>query len=237
MLIKHPKPFRLGAMLAITFAGVFLLILSPIFGDGMNGLQFSDNMFNKLSKGSSHFIPRIAEQARRFEGETLSLTIKMDNPEHLQKAPPMLMAAGLLVGVEGSELSLSGDLGRMLSRVLQDSDEMFHNQSAKVRERYGFDAMEAMALWWNVLNKIDKELKKQKKVDQSNMVSTVIKKGIEPAYNFYGIEAQRVADKAVIMTALLIFYVIYTMWWGYAIFYLFEGMGLSMKKSKVKKEV
>jgi hypothetical protein len=39
------------------------------------------------------------------------------------------------------------------------------------------------------------------------------------------------------MTFLLVFYVAYTMWWGFAIFYIFEGIGLSMKKAKVKKEV
>jgi hypothetical protein len=39
------------------------------------------------------------------------------------------------------------------------------------------------------------------------------------------------------MTGLLLFYVMYTMWWGFAIFFLFEGFGLTMKKSKIKKEV
>jgi hypothetical protein len=39
------------------------------------------------------------------------------------------------------------------------------------------------------------------------------------------------------MTGLLVFYVIYTMWWGFAIFYMFDGIGLTMKKAKVKKEV
>jgi hypothetical protein len=41
--------------------------------------------------------------------------------------------------------------------------------------------------------------------------------------------------KAGIMTGLLVFYVLYTMWWGFAIFYLFEGVGLTMKKAKIKK--
>jgi nucleotide-binding universal stress UspA family protein len=27
------------------------------------------------------------------------------------------------------------------------------------------------------------------------------------------------------------------MWWGFAIFYMFDGIGLTMKKAKVKKEV
>ena len=46
-----------------------------------------------------------------------------------------------------------------------------------------------------------------------------------------------VVDKAGIMTGLLVFYVAYTMWWGFAIFFMFDGIGLTMKKAKVKKEV
>jgi hypothetical protein len=36
---------------------------------------------------------------------------------------------------------------------------------------------------------------------------------------------------------LLVFYLVYTLWWGFAIFYLFDGVGLSMKKARVKQEV
>ncbi len=48
---------------------------------------------------------------------------------------------------------------------------------------------------------------------------------------------RRSSEKAGIMTGLLVFYVVYTMWWGFAIFYMFDGIGLTMKKAKVKKEV
>ena len=44
------------------------------------------------------------------------------------------------------------------------------------------------------------------------------------------------ASIAGMLSGLLVFYVFYTMWWGYAIFYMFEGFGLTMKKAKVKKE-
>jgi hypothetical protein len=147
------------------------------------------------------------------------------------------MATGAQVGAEGQAVTLSGDLGKILSSVLKDSDAMFKNDSQSVAARHGMDGREVLALQWNVLNKMDKELKKQKKIEESNVVNSVLRKGIEPSYNFYGIEAQRVADKAFTMIFLLVFYVVYTMWWGFAIFYMFEGMGLSMKKSKVKKEV
>jgi hypothetical protein len=84
---------------------------------------------------------------------------------------------------------------------------------------------------------MDKELKKQGKIAEAKIVSDVMKKAVEPAYNFYKIEGQKVSEKAGLMIGLLVFYVVYTMWWGFAIFYLFEGLGLTMKKAKVKKEV
>ena len=88
-----------------------------------------------------------------------------------------------------------------------------------------------------VLNKTAKEFQKSKKVEQADIIIEVMKKGIEPAFNFYNIEPQKVSDKALTVTGLLLFYILYTMWWGYAIFNLFDGLGLSMTKAKVKREV
>lgn len=237
MLIKDKKHFNMGLMLAASFAVILLIIFSPIFGGGKNGLQFSDDLFNKLAKGSSYFIPKLNEQVTKFDGTTVSTTFNIDKAEDVQRVAKIFMAAGAQVGAEGQAVTLSGDLGKILSSVLKDSDAMFKNDSDSVAARHGMDGREVLALQWNVLNKMDKELKKQKKIEESNIVNAVLRRAIEPSYNFYGIEAQRVIDKAFTMIFLLVFYVAYTMWWGFAIFYLFEGMGLSMKKSKVKKEV
>ena len=237
MLIKDKKHFNMGLMLAGSFAVILLLIFSPIFGGGKNGLQFSDDLFNKLAKGSSYFIPKLNEQVTKFDGTTVSTTFNIDKAEDVQRVAKIFMAAGAQVGAEGQAVTLNGDLGKILSSVLKDSDAMFKNDSDSVAARHGMDGREVLALQWNVLNKMDKELKKQKKIEESNIVNAVLRRAIEPSYNFYGIEAQRVIDKAFTMIFLLVFYVVYTMWWGFAIFYMFEGMGLSMKKSKVKKEV
>ncbi len=86
------------------------------------------------------------------------------------------------------------------------------------------------------MGKIEKGFKKDKNVELAKVVSDVVKKAIEPGYNFYKIEGEKVVDHAGMLSGLLIFYVAYTMWWGYAIFYLFEGIGLTMKKSKIRKE-
>ncbi|RKX62839.1 MAG: hypothetical protein DRP41_06955, partial [Thermodesulfobacteriota bacterium] len=61
-------------------------------------------------------------------------------------------------------------------------------------------------------------------------------KGVEASYNFYGVEPEKAGGHVALVSFLLIFYVVYTVWWGFAIYYLFEGLGLKTTKAKVKKE-
>jgi len=99
------------------------------------------------------------------------------------------------------------------------------------------DEKDVMTTWWGVLNRVAKEFQKNKKAEQAGVIFEVMRKGIEPAYNFYKIEPQKVSGKALTVIGMLFFYVLYTMWWGYAIFNLFDGIGLSGKKGKFKQEV
>ncbi len=244
MVIKNPKTFNIGALFAVTFLGVLFLIFSPVF-QGRNGLEFADNSFNKLAKGSSYFIPKVAKSTEQFMGKTFSVTIKTekaeDKPGEAEKRASNIAkvfgAAGAKAEINGSTVKIEGDLGQVLAAALQDSDAMFKNEGEKIRVRYSTDDEKKMfRQWHNGLTRINKEFDKEKKIAESKMVNEVVKKAVEPAYNFYQIDANKVSDHAGMMSGLLIFYVFYTMWWGYAIFYLFEGFGLTMKKAKVKKE-
>lgn len=237
MLIENKKTFYTGILFAISFFAVLAVIFSPIFGDGRNGLVFSDDMFNKLSKGSSYFIPKIMKSNEKNMGKQFSVTVTLDKPEDAQKAAEQFNKAGSEAQADASTLKLTGDLGKALGAILKDADSMFNNDAGKLKADYGYDGKDVLNYWWLALSKMDKALKKDGKIAESKEVGTVMKKAVEPAYNFFGIESQKVSDKIGIMTGLLIFYVIYTMWWGFAIYYLFEGIGLSMKKAKVKKEV
>ncbi len=235
MLIRNKKPFSLGTALAIAFLGVLLLIFSPLFS-GKNGLQFADDSFNKLAKGSSYFIPKVSKAVREFDGKPLNASISLDKPEDAEAASRLLGASGAQVGVTGTELTIQGDLGAILQAALKDADSMFKNDGKAVSGRYGYDEKHVLKDWWTALGKIEKKLKKDKLVAEAKIVSDVVKKAIEPGYNFYKVEGQKVVDHAGMMSGLLAFYVVYTMWWGYAIFYIFDGIGLTMKKAKVKKE-
>ena len=175
MLIRHKKMFNLGVLLAISFLGVLLLIFSPIFG-GVNGLDYADNLFNKLSKGSSYFIPKLMKSDEKYLGAQFSAAIKLDKPEQVEKSLKILTVAGAQVSATGADLTISGDLGNLLRNVLKDADAMYNNNGSEVATRYGFDAKEVLTLWWNILSKMDKTFKKEKKIEESKAVSEVVKK-------------------------------------------------------------
>lgn len=245
------KTLGVGIALALSFLVALFLIFSPIFGEGKNGLVFADDLFNKLSKGSSYFIPKVAKDNEKFMGRMFTVNIKVSKPEdkpgdaekRAERAAKLFTVnPGAKVEVKGSELKIEGDLGLVLKAALEDSDVMFKNEGDKIKAKYEGamatdDVKQMFRQWNNILPKINKEFAKEKKIEEAKIVSDVTKKAVETAYNYYGVEAQKVSEKAFLMTGLLIFYVIYTMWWGFAIFYIFDGIGLTMSKSKVKKEV
>jgi len=237
MLVRHKKTMGLGAVLAVSFVGVLILIFSPVF-DGKTGLEYSDALFNKLAKGSSYFVPELKDRLKEEQGTDFGGTdIKMENADAAARAAKLLSYAKLNVRVKGAELSISGNLANALGVVLEDSSAMYYNRGAEVSTKYGMDEKEVMTTWWDVLNRVAKEFQKSKRTEQANVIFEVMRKGIEPAYNFYKIEPQKVSEKALTLIGMLLFYVLYTMWWGFAIFNLFDGLGLSAQKAKHKQEV
>lgn len=237
MEIKRKGHFIVGVILTLSFFGVLFLIFSPIFGEGKNGLEFADDMFNRLSKGSSYFIPKLVEENGKLAGKTFSASIKMDAPEEAEKAAKLFTTSGAKVELKGTELRIEGDLGKVLGAVLTDADAMYYNEGKKISDLYGYDEKAVMMTWWKSLSRMEEVFKKEKKIEEMKIVSTVNKKAVETAYNYYGVVPQSIRERAGLVAGLLIFYIVYTMWWGFAILYLFEGIGLSMKKAKVKKEV
>ncbi|MGO9379562.1 MAG: hypothetical protein ACLPN1_05160 [Dissulfurispiraceae bacterium] len=245
------KRIGLGLTMAIGFSVILFLTFSPIFpksadGKAQNGLQWADETFNRLSKGSSYFIPKVTKNVEKYVGKRISVAVKMDKegdkPGDAEKravnASKVFIAAGVNVTVTGPELKVEGDLGKILLAALQDSDAMYKNDGNFIRTKYGTDDEKKMfRQWYNAFGKFDKVLKKQGNIEEANIIGEVTKKAVETAYNYYMIDAIQVKDKVGLMTFLLVFYVAYTMWWGFSIFFFFEGIGLTMKKAKVKKEV
>jgi len=256
MTSAQKRHMAYGIALGISFIVVLVLIFSPIFpktteGEPQNGLQWADEMFNSLAKGSSYFIPKVAKSNEEFMGKMFTVSIKLGKPEdkpgdgekRAERASKLFTVnEGAKVEVNGAELKIEGDLGKVLAAALRDSETMYRNEGEKIKALYGTvmktdDEKQMFRQWWNVLDKINKQFMIEKKAAESKIVSNVMKKAVEAAYNFYKVDAVKVKEKAGLMVFLLVFYVVYTMWWGFAIFFTFEGIGLSMTKAKVKKVV
>ena len=58
MLIRNKPRAVLGLLLGTSFFFVLALIFAPIL-KGESGLELSDQLFNRLAKGSSNFIPTV----------------------------------------------------------------------------------------------------------------------------------------------------------------------------------
>ena len=232
MLIHEKGPLVRGSILLISFLVLFCVLLTPIMrdekGNHLTGLQYADNVFNELSKGSSYFIPSVREHVKTVEKVNVKVTVTMKKAELAETAVQVLTKAGMTASADGAKVSYEGNLAAMLNAATTDADSLYHNDAATVSARYdGTHALKAAAAWWYVLSPSIKELQKQRLIAEAQVVDQVLRRAVEPV---------KVSDHIWLMSGMLIFYVIYTLWYGFAIFELFEGVGLAMTKSKVKQE-
>lgn len=227
-MIYNKKEFGLGLVMMIAFLVVLALFFMPLYGGGKNGLDYLDNLYNSISKGSAHYIPGLYEGAAEFTGHDIDVTLALDTPEQAGQTALLYQAAGVEATADGANLTIKGGLDMILKSALDDAEVMYNNDGDAIQAKYGYDAKEALYNWWASLTAMDKALKKQKDFKAAAEVDHIIKKGVEASYNYYGIEGQSIADRVGMVTFSLAFYVVYTLWYGFAILFMFEGWGLKL---------
>lgn len=294
MLIHHPKAFWRGVLLLATFAGVFVLILSPIFpseyhGKNTNGLVYADHMFNTLSKGSANFFDKtltnkksVNAAIQRTKDKKIELTFPLPNQESVTNALNLFEQIGITASAEGQKTEVTeatesadqtatvaateaadttttetaavataetaaadtasrrginvtikdADLFVLLNAMVNDSELLYHNDDTSIASQYSMDGRLVIKTWWQVASAMIKPMQRVDLISEAAIVHTVQTKGIEASYNFYGITAEKVSDNIFLVIAFLMFYVVYTMWYGFSIFEIFDGIGLSMNKGK-----
>lgn len=222
----NSKKIIVGLFLLVTFFIVLFIIFMPWFGNGRNGLQFSDDFFNSLAKSSSNFMENMRNMATPFKGQAFDAELKFKDAEAAKKAELLLTKAGAMVEAAGSDLKVKGDLGQVMVAAINDSDALFNNQGEKLQAAYGADGKGIVRSWWNLFKELGNAFTKQSKFREAKVLSEIQKRSIEPAYNFYGIVPTPVSEQIPLLVFMLVFYVVYTLWYGYGVFELFEGLGL-----------
>jgi hypothetical protein len=232
-VVMYKKQFTVGVVLAVTFLILLLTIYTRVFFsiDGKSVVNYTDEMFVSVSKGSVYFIPAIMKKIDKQVGKPLDVTIKGD-----EKTALLFQKANANVQLKDGRLTIKGDLGQILGAALKDADLVFKGEDKELSGKYGYAGKEAVRSWWASLKAIEKAFEKAKKFDQIEILKSVRVKALEPAFNFYGIAPAAVSDYGWRIAGFVLFYVCYTIWWGFSIYFLCEGVGLLMTKAKRKSE-
>ena len=226
-MIENKKEFYGGSTLLVIFFIILIIMFCPII-KGHNALEYLDSLYNSISKGSAYYIPKIKKESDKFKGNVVSVNLTMADKKQAEQTAGLFEAGGAEVTITGDNLKVSGDLGKILENCLEDADAMYSNDGKKVSAKYGYDERQVLFNWWKSFKGMDKDLKNQKKFKEAKVIALVVKKAVESSYNYYKIEPQKIGDRFGIALFSLVFYVVYTLWYGFAIMFMFEGWGLKL---------
>lgn len=227
-MIANKKEFGMGLFLMAGFWIVFAILLSPVF-EGKNLLDYMDSLYNSISKNSAYYIPDMLKNADKVKGAAFDLNIKVEGKDAAKRVANMLQATGAKVEEKSGELKVTGDLGAVMTAAMQDAETAYSNNGEAIQTKYATSARQTMYDWWNTMSSMEKSLTKQEKFKESKLIYQARTKAVETAYNYYGIEAKSIKEKAIIVVLSLAGYVIYTVWFGFAILFMFEGWGLKLE--------
>lgn len=234
MLIKNKTSFAKGMVMTAVFVAVLVVMFLPVF-EGENAFRAADKLFNTISKGSTYYVPLLKEVVAPHKENQLDGVIKIQK-EARDDVRTVLSKIGAEVTDDPDGLHVKLGFSTLFDAVLADVDDMFHNRGEAVSTRYGLPERQVLYAWWNGLRSVEKTLSAQKRFAEAKVMGEVLDRGVAVGYNYYEVEPQQAADRWGILTFSLVFYVVYTLWWGFAIYFLFEGFGLQLTAGK-KKEV
>jgi hypothetical protein len=225
-MITDKKLFYGGVGMMLAFLCILAVMFSPVF-DKKNALEYMDELYNSISKQSAYSIPKMKTDAEKYRGTTLNVTIDMHNKTEAEQTISLLTKNGIAADLSETKVTVRGDLGKILETSLLDADMMHANDGQAIREKYGLDEKLSLYLWWKIFEELQGELRGKKEFAQAKILLNTTEKAIEPAYNYYGITPEKVSAKLVVVVFSLVFYLIYTVWYGFSILYIFEGLGFS----------
>jgi hypothetical protein len=222
-----------GLLLLASFFAILVAIFMPLFpgsaGQKVNGLDYLDNFFNQLSKSSAYYIPEQIKKAEKYNGQPFTTSLKMKSADEAAVTAKLFATNKITAVAEGDKVKVNGDFGAMIGIMLKDADLMYKNDGKALTAKYGVDERQTLYSWFQALAAMEKDMTKAGQFEQAKFVKNCMSKAIEPAYNYYQVEAKPVKEEMFLLIAALAFYVIYTMWYGFGLLYLFEGLGIKLE--------
>ncbi|WP_319584057.1 hypothetical protein [uncultured Pseudodesulfovibrio sp.] len=226
-MIYNKKEFYGGAGLLVVFFVILFMMFQPIY-HGHNGMQFLDNLYNSISKGSINYSSQLKADMAQLDGKAIDVTLNYGTEVQAAQSVDLFVQAGAQASAEGKSLHLAGSLGAILKSSLDDAQVMYDNDGDAIQAKYGIEPRRVLFNWWTSFKLMNKALGNQKEFAAAKAVDTVQTKSVEASYNYYGVQAQSITDDIGLVIFSLVFYVLYTLWYGFAILFVFEGWGLKL---------
>ncbi|MFW5498903.1 MULTISPECIES: hypothetical protein [unclassified Maridesulfovibrio] len=227
-MIVNKKEFSGGLALLAVFFIVLAVMFQPIF-DGRNAMAYLDAMYNSISKGSVNYVAPLREEVKDpAVKKDLTLKLTYTTGVQAEQSAKLFEKAGVKVSLNGKALEVTGSVVDILNASLDDAELMYHNDAEAIEAKYGVEARRTTFNWWTSLVLMEKALNGQEEFKVAKVTSTVMKKAVETAYNYYEIAPLDITDELGLVIFSLIFYVVYTLWYGFAILFVFEGWGLNL---------
>lgn len=238
MKIANKREFSIGFGLFAAFWITLAISMGPVFG-GKNLLNVTDDLFNSVSKDSSDFIEKSKEEAKANVGTEVTFTTKGKDEAQTERIRKLFEKSGVSVTTKDKSLVVNGDLGEILTAAVDDAAAMFENNGSEIAKEYGFQdndkanvdkfARRVLFDWEEGLSVGQKDLTKNDHFENSKAVQETMERAVEPAYNYYGIEASSPGNEFIPISLALIGYIIFTVWYGYSLLFMFEGWGLKLE--------
>lgn len=225
---KTKKELSIGIAMLASFACIFVILFSPVI-NGEKPIDYLDNLYNSISKGSVYYIPKLLSEAKKVEGGRIEFAMDYTTQQQAEEMTKVFSSAGARVTEREQALVVSADLHRLIVQSITDADALFHNRGEALAETYGFSGKRAVYYWWLGLKAVEKKLTREKRFEESLYVNSVISRAVECSFNYFGIEPKDISAEISLVVFSLVFYVLYTLWFGFAIMYIFIGLGLRLE--------
>ncbi len=247
MIIVDRGKFLVGSALLLAFVVVLILMFVPLFGPQRNlhFIDYAQQILNSLAKGSAYFIPKLRKDLETWKGKELNIELSVSqlgkNPDEARALAEKILSVAIPGGYElqDGKLFLRVDIGLLLEVIVNDSEEMYFNKGEVIRKKYQVENEKAVLRFWHtLLSRVERKLYvEEKKFAEAEIIKEIKIKAVEPAHNYYGTPISNVRENPIPLALLLIWYIIYTIWYGIGTLYFFEGLGLTAKKPKKKREI